>query len=107
MRKAQPVPKVAMVTPATAGPTICAALNEVELSATALDRSASSTRSDTKVWRAGASKAVAQPDRRANRLTCQSRTNPVTVSNPSAKASAPMMACVVMRSLRRSIWSAA
>ena len=49
-----------------AGPIIRAALNEVELSATALDTSASTTRSDTNVWRAGASNAVTHPSRNAN-----------------------------------------
>ena len=44
-----------------AGPIIRAALNEVELSATALCRSRSSTSSATKVWRTGASIAAAMP----------------------------------------------
>ena len=49
-----------------AGPIIRAALNEVEFSATAFDRSASATRSETNVWRAGASNAVTQPSKNAN-----------------------------------------
>ena len=48
-----------------AGPTMRAPLKEVEFSATALVRSASSTRSETKVWRAGVSMAVTQPRRKA------------------------------------------
>ena len=54
----QPVPTTAISTPATAGPIMRAALKEVELSATALDRCASPTSSATKLWRAGASKAA-------------------------------------------------
>ncbi len=65
IRKAQPVPIAAMTTPETAGPIIRAALNEVELSATALCRSASPTSSATKVWRTGASNAAALPNRKA------------------------------------------
>ena len=65
IRKAQPVPTAAMVRPAMAGPIIRAALNEVELSATALCRSASPTSSATKVWRTGASNAAALPNRKA------------------------------------------
>lgn len=40
-RNAQPIPTFAMISPAAAGPIICAALNEVEFKATALDRSPS------------------------------------------------------------------
>ena len=40
-RNAQPVPTEAMTRPATAGPIMRAALNEVEFSAIAFDRSAS------------------------------------------------------------------
>ena len=65
-RNAQPVPTEAMTRPATAGPIIRAALNEVEFSAIAFDRSASPTSSATKVWRTGASNAAAQPNRNAN-----------------------------------------
>jgi hypothetical protein len=45
IRKAEPAPIAEMTTPETAGPIIRAALNEVELSATAFDRSASPTSS--------------------------------------------------------------
>jgi hypothetical protein len=47
------VPTAAMRIPAMAGPIIRAALKDVEFSATAFDRSASPTRSETKVWLAG------------------------------------------------------
>jgi hypothetical protein len=49
IKKAQPVPIAAMTTPETAGPIIRAALDEVELSATALCKSSSPTNSATKV----------------------------------------------------------
>jgi len=66
MRKTQPEPTAAIRTPAMAGPTRRAALNEAEFRATALDNSASGTRSDTNVWRAGESKAPTHPSRSAN-----------------------------------------
>jgi len=61
IRNTQPDPTEAISRPAMAGPTIRAALNEVEFSATAFERLSSPTNSATKVWRAGASKAVTQP----------------------------------------------
>ncbi|KKJ06594.1 hypothetical protein XF14_11545 [Burkholderia gladioli] len=64
--KAQPVPTEAITTPATPGPTMRAALNTVELSATALGRSSSPTSEVTKVCRTGASKAAALPNSSAN-----------------------------------------
>ncbi len=63
---AQPVPSDDSSTPAIAGPTMRATLNEVEFSPTALDRSRSPTSSETKVWLAGASNAVTQPSSSAN-----------------------------------------
>ncbi len=107
IRNTHPDPTQAMTAPATAGPTIRAALKEVEFSATAFDRSASPTSSDTKVWRAGASNAEAQPSRNANTQTCHNCTTPATVSRPSASASAPMAAWVPISSRRRSRRSAA
>ncbi len=71
-RNAQPVPTLAITSPATAGPTMRAALNDVEFNATAFDSSASETRSETNVCRAGASNAVTHPSRSANTYTCQS-----------------------------------
>ena len=65
-RNAQPVPTEAMTRPAIAGPTMRAALNEVEFSAMAFDKSRSPTSSATKVWRTGASSAALQPNRNAN-----------------------------------------
>jgi hypothetical protein len=57
--------RAAMRTPPMAGPIIRALLKEVEFSPTAFGRSASPTSSDTKDWRAGASKAEAHPSRNA------------------------------------------
>jgi len=65
-RNAQPVPTEAIMRPATAGPIMRAALNEVEFSAIAFESSASPTSSATKVWRTGASSAALQPNRKAN-----------------------------------------
>ena len=73
-RNAQPVPTFAITRPATAGPIIWPAKNEVELSATALGRYSSPTSSPTKVCRTGASSAAAAPKTKANTYTCQSRT---------------------------------
>jgi hypothetical protein len=67
IKNTHPEPTAAIRRPAVAGPTIRAALNEVEFRATAFDKSASPTSSDTKLWRAGASNAVTQPNRNANR----------------------------------------
>ena len=61
-----PEPTAAISTPAHAGPIIRAALKDVELSATAFATSASATRSETKVCRAGLSNAPTQPSKNAN-----------------------------------------
>ena len=66
IRNSEPVPTAAMRRPASAGPIMRAALNEVEFSPTAFDSPASPTSSETKAWRAGASKADTEPSRRAN-----------------------------------------
>ena len=99
-RKAHPMPTLAISRPATAGPIHPPALNEVEFNATALVRSSSPTISATKVCLTGASNAAAEPDRKANTYTCQSRTTPAIVRTPSMSASTPIVACVNIRSLR-------
>ncbi len=104
---AQPVPTEASSTPAMAGPTMRAMLNDVEFSATALDRSRSPTSSETKVWLAGPSNAVTQPSSNANAYTCHSATAPNRVSRPSVSASTNMTDCVTTRMRRRSKRSAA
>ena len=60
------VPIPAIMRPATAGPTMRARENDIELSATAFGRSVSPTSSVTKVWRTGASNAEAQPSSSAS-----------------------------------------
>ena len=104
---AQPVPTEASSTPAMAGPTMRAMLNDVEFRPTALDRSRSPTSCDTKVWLAGPSKAVTQPSSRANAYTCHSATTPASVNTPSVNASTNIADCVAMRMRRRSKRSAA
>ena len=79
------MPTFAISKPATAGPIIWAALNEVEFNATALGRSSSPTISATKVCLTGASSAAAEPDRKANTYTCQSRMNPAIVRTPRSE----------------------
>ena len=95
------MPTFAMSKPAMAGPIIWAALNEVEFNATAFGRSSSPTISATKVCLTGASSAAAEPDRNANAYTCQSWMTPVIVRTPRTTASMPIVAWVVIRSLRR------
>ncbi len=107
MRKTQPLPTLMMSKPATAGPSMRAALNEVELSATAFARSSSPTISETNVWRTGASKAVTQPSRKANTYTCHSCTWPLIHNIPRPSASKPMAACVHSNNFLRSSKSAA
>ena len=65
---AQPVPTLAMTRPAKAGPIMRAALNDVELRATALGKCSSPTNSATKVWRTGASSAAAEPNRECKHI---------------------------------------
>ena len=57
----QPVPTSAMHRPASAGPIIRASWKAVLFMATALPMISSPTRSETKLCRAGASKAMQQP----------------------------------------------
>ena len=66
MMNTHPEPTAAMSRPAAPGPMSLAALKEAELRPTALDSCVRGTRSPTKVWRAGASKAVTTPSARAN-----------------------------------------
>src|SRR5439155_13444031 len=59
-KNAGTTPKRPITTPATAGPTMRAALNAAEFSATALATSSLPTRSITYDWRAGWSKTLAK-----------------------------------------------
>ena len=67
MMKTQPEPTSTMRKPATAGPIMRADWNDAEFSATAFDMSELDTRSVTKVWRAGLSKAFTMPSASAKR----------------------------------------
>ena len=71
--KHQPVPTVAMSTPAIAGPTARAAFTMVELRLTALRRSAGPTISRTKAWREGFSKQLLSPRTTARMQTIEER----------------------------------
>ena len=75
-----------MRTPATAGPTMRAALNEAELSATALPTSSRPTSSTTKDWRTGWSTALTKPRMSASAHTCQYWTAPVQTRTASNTA---------------------
>ena len=102
-----PDPTAAISTPATAGPIMRAALNDVEFNPTAFERSCSPTSSATNVWRAAESNALTHPSRNANRYTCHKRANPDRVRIPKPSARSPIVACVAISTLRRSKVSAA
>jgi hypothetical protein len=76
--------------PATAGPTVRAALKIEALRAIALSRSSRPTISTVNDWRTGASKAFTTPSRPASTNTCHTCTSPVRVS--SARMAARSMA---------------
>ena len=63
-----------------------AEVNMVELSAMALVRVSRSTISRIKDWRAGASKALQMPSRKAMIRTCHHCTSPLKVSAARTKA---------------------
>src|SRR2546430_11276441 len=94
-----PTPATPINTPATAGPTIRAALNMDELSAIAFMRSSLPTSSTMNAWRAGMSNALTTPKNTASTMTCHVVTLPVHTSTASASASSICRACVhTMRS---------
>ena len=68
-RKHQPSPTVAIMTPATAGPTARAALTSVELRLTAFRSSSGPTISSTNACRDGFSKQLLRPSRSARMQT--------------------------------------
>src|SRR5438046_4160196 len=73
-----PTPATPINTPATAGPTIRAALNMDELSAIAFMRSSLPTSSTMNAWRAGMSNALTTPKNTASTMTC----HVVTLAGP-------------------------
>ena len=86
-RKHRPIPKIPMVSPATAGPMTRAALNIAELKATALATSSRPTISTTKDWRVGMSTALAQPSRKREHQDVPDLDEPVAISAARASAS--------------------
>ncbi len=97
-----PVPTRTMNRPATAGPIIRAALKDAEFSATALLVFSFVTKSETKAWRAGLSKAATRPSPRANAYMRGSVMAPVRMRMPIAVASSSETPCVASRMWRRS-----
>ncbi len=81
-RNTGPVPINVMSTPATAGPTMRAALNIMEFNAIALANRSGPTISIVNDWRTGVSRAVTQPSANASTYTCHSCTTPPTSSSP-------------------------
>ena len=93
------MPTLAMSRPATAGPIIPPAVNELEFRATALGRSSSPTISATKVWRTGA--RVRRRIRRGRReIDVPELDDSGEGERGEDDASTPMVAWVSMRSLR-------
>src|SRR5256886_2768483 len=88
-----PTPTRPMSTPATAGPTIRAALNAAEFSATAFATSPLPTMSMTNDCRAGWSTTFAKPRTRPSTATCPYWTRPVETSTPSSRAWQASVAC--------------
>ncbi len=97
-----PTPAAPINTPATAGPTIRAALNIDELSAIAVIRSSRRTSSTMNAWRPGMSNALTMPNSTASSITCQVVTRPVQTSAARARASSIWSACVQTMSWRLS-----
>ena len=95
--KATPMSKIPISTPATAGPTIRAALKIAELRATALPMSSRPTISMTKAWRVGMSIALVQPRMNAIRITCQTWISWVSVRTARTTASPIAIVWVAMR----------
>src|SRR5436190_53084 len=89
-----PTPATPINTPATAGPTIRAALNMDELSAIAFMRSSLPTSSTMNAWRAGMSNALTTPKNTASTMTCHVVTLPVHTSTANASASSICKPCV-------------
>ena len=100
MKNTGPTPTRPMSTPATAGPTIRAALNAAEFSATAFATSPLPTMSMTNDCRAGWSTAFAKPRTRPSTATCPYWTRPVETSTPSSRAWQASVVCVVTSSPR-------
>jgi hypothetical protein len=91
IKNAQPVPTVAMTKSAAAGPTMRAALYEVELSETALGWSSSPTSSATNVCRTGASIAAAKPNTNANTRRARAEPRRQSSARPRPEPTRPCL----------------
>ena len=105
--KHQPSPTEATSTPATAGPSMRAALTIDEFSAMALGKSSRVTISMTNDCRVGMSKAFTTPRPAAMAMTAGTVTTCATVRLPSSSASTIADVCVASSTRRRSSRSAA
>ena len=100
-----PVP-MAMITPASAGPTTRAALKAIELSAIALASRLRGTRSGASACLSGMSTALTRPSTKAMPSTIGICTTPVAVRTNSTNAWRQAAIWVPMRARRLSIRSA-
>ena len=105
-KNASDVPNAAIDRPATAGPTIRAALKIAELSATAFVTSSRPTISTENACRVGMSMAFVKPSRSASTKMCHTCTVLVAVSTASTNASVIADACVTISVRRFGRWSA-
>ena len=96
-KNATPMSNTPIASPATAGPTIRAALKIAELSATALPMSSRPTISITKACRVGMSTALEQPSVNAISTICQTWIWWVRVRKASRKARTIAIVWVAMR----------
>ena len=98
--KAGVTPKRAITSPPRPGPTMRAALNDAELSATALATSPRPTISATKDCRDGCSSTLTSPLMKASTATCQYSTRPDATRAARIRARQPRAVWVHMRSRR-------
>ncbi len=104
--KHQPSPTVAIITPATAGPTVRATFTSTELRLTALRRCSAPTSSIMNDCRAGFSNALFRPSRAARIPMCQTWTLWVRVRPARIRAWMPIADCSPIIALRLSTRSA-
>ncbi len=101
------MPTVTMASAASAGPTARARLNVIELSATAVGRSRSSTRPVTSAAWAGAANALATPRPSVNPITTHSVASPAKANTASVADRTAAASSETMRTCLRSNRSAA
>ncbi len=94
------MPKMPMVTPAIAGPTMRARLKVAEFIAMAFAMSSRPTISTANAWRVGMSTALVMPSRAARTMMCQISTRPLAASPNSTNASSIWMTWVAISVLR-------